>query len=143
MMRTHTCGELNINNVGEKVRLCGWVRSIRDHGNLKFIDLKDRYGVTQIVCSPEEAKEEWEKIERIKNEYVICVEGIVVKRPEGTINKKISTGEIEVKLLSFEILNECKDLPFEIENLEKINEFLRLKYRYLDIRRESLQKNLI
>ncbi|MGC8976215.1 MAG: aspartate--tRNA ligase [Candidatus Ratteibacteria bacterium] len=144
MLRTHTCGELSLKNVGEKVRLCGWVRSIRDHGNLKFIDLKDRYGITQIVCSPEETEDEiWEKIEKIKNEYVVLVEGIVAERPKETVNRKISTGEIEVKLKNFEILNESKNLPFEMESVEKINESLRLKYRYLDIRNERLQKNLI
>jgi aspartyl-tRNA synthetase len=143
MLRTHTCGELNIKNVGEKVILCGWVHSIRDHGNLKFIDLRDRYGITQIVCSLEEVGEIlWEEIKGIKNEYVILVEGIVVERPKETVNKKISTGEIEVKLLSFKILNECKNLPFEIDKSE-INESLRLKYRYIDLRRENLQRNLI
>jgi aspartyl-tRNA synthetase len=143
MLRTHTCGELNIKNVGEKVILCGWVHSIRDHGNLKFIDLRDRYGITQIVCSLEEVGEIlWEEIKGIKNEYVILVEGIVVKRPKETVNKKISTGEIEVKLVSFKILNECKNLPFEIDKSE-INESLRLKYRYIDLRREDLQRNLI
>ncbi|MCM8772036.1 MAG: aspartate--tRNA ligase [Candidatus Omnitrophica bacterium] len=144
MLRTHTCGELNIKNVGQKVKLCGWVHSIRDHGNLKFIDLRDRYGVTQIVCSPMEVNEEvWEKLKEIKNEYVISLEGIVVKRPEETVNKKISTGEIEVKLVSFEILNYCKSLPFDVGSNEKISETLRLKYRYLDMRRESFQRNLI
>ena len=143
MLRTHTCGELNIKNVGEKVILCGWVHSIRDHGNLKFIDLRDRYGITQIVCSLEEVGEIlWEEIKGIKNEYVILVEGIVVERPKETVNKKISTGEIEVKLVSFKILNECKNLPFEIDKSE-INESLRLKYRYIDLRRENLQRNLI
>jgi len=92
MLRTHTCGELNARNVGEKVKLSGWVHSIRDHGNLKFIDLRDRYGITQIVCSPEEIeKSVWERIEVLKNESIISVEGIVVKRPEETINRKIST----------------------------------------------------
>ncbi|MCM8818021.1 MAG: aspartate--tRNA ligase [Candidatus Omnitrophica bacterium] len=144
MLRSHTCGELSIKNVGEKVKLCGWVHSIRDHGNLKFIDLRDRYGIIQIVCSPDEVKKEiWEKIESIKNESIVCIGGIVVKRPEETINRKISTGEIEVKLLSFEVLNECKNLPFEMNTNEKINESVRLKYRYLDMRREKFQRNLI
>jgi len=144
MLRTHTCGELNIKNVGEQVVLCGWVHSIRDHGNLKFIDLRDRYGVVQIVCSPEEIeKDTWEKIEKLKNESVVYIKGIVVKRPEETINKKIPTGEIEVKIISIEVLNESKNLPFEIDSVEKVNESLRLKYRYLDMRRENFQKNLI
>ncbi len=143
MLRTHNCGQLNIKNIGEKVILCGWVHSIRDHGNLKFIDLRDRFGITQIVCSIEEVSQDiWEEIKKIKNEYVIQVEGIVVKRPEETINRKISTGEIEVKLVSFKILNECKNLPFEIDKTE-INESVRLKYRYIDLRRESLKRNLI
>jgi len=143
MLRTHNCGQLNIKNIGEKVILCGWVHSIRDHGNLKFIDLRDRFGITQIVCSIEEVSHDiWEEIKKIKNEYVIQVEGIVVKRPEETINRKISTGEIEVKLVSFKILNECKNLPFEIDKTE-INESVRLKYRYIDLRRESLKRNLI
>jgi len=143
MLRTHNCGQLNIKNIGEKVILCGWVHSIRDHGNLKFIDLRDRFGITQIVCLIEEVSQDiWEEIKKIKNEYVIQVEGIVVKRPEETINRKISTGEIEVKLVSFKILNECKNLPFEIDKTE-INESVRLKYRYIDLRRESLKRNLI
>jgi aspartyl-tRNA synthetase len=144
MMRTHTCGELSKKNLGEKVKLCGWVYSIRDHGNLKFIDLRDRYGITQIVCSPEDiSNEKWDRLKEIKNEFVVSVEGYVVARPEETVNKKISTGEIEVKLVDFEVLNECKNLPFEIEGKEKINETLRLKYRYLDMRNQNFQKNLI
>ncbi|MCM8767593.1 MAG: aspartate--tRNA ligase [Candidatus Omnitrophica bacterium] len=144
MIRTHTCNELSRKNIGEKVKLCGWVHSIRDHGNLKFIDLRDRYGITQIVCSPNEVSEEiWNKLKEIKNEYVISVEGFVVERPEETINRKINTGEIEVKLIDFEILNQSKNLPFEIEEKEKINETLRLKYRYIDMRKSGLQKNLI
>ncbi|MCM8784637.1 MAG: aspartate--tRNA ligase [Candidatus Omnitrophica bacterium] len=144
MIRTHTCNELSRKNIGEKVKLCGWVHSIRDHGNLKFIDLRDRYGITQIVCSPEEVSEQiWNKLKELKNEFVISVEGFVVGRPEETINKKIDTGEIEVKLIDFVVLNESKNLPFEIEEKEKINETLRLKYRYIDMRKSGLQKNLI
>ena len=144
MIRTHTCGELSRKNVGEKVKLCGWIHSIRDHGNLIFIDLRDRYGITQIVCSQEGISvEKWEKLKEIKNEFVISIEGYVVERPEETINKKIPTGEIEVKLINFEILNTSKILPFEIEGNEKINETLRLKYRYLDMRKPDFQKNLI
>ncbi|MCX7916536.1 MAG: aspartate--tRNA ligase, partial [bacterium] len=144
MLRTYTCGELNKNNIGEKVKLCGWVHSIRDHGNLKFIDLRDRYGITQIVCSPNDVGDEiWKGLEKIKNEFVIVIEGIVVARPKETINDKISTGEIEVKMESFEVLSESKNLPFEIGEKEKVNESLRLKYRYLDLRQPDFQKNLI
>lgn len=143
MMRTHTCGQLNKENLGERVILCGWVHSVRDHGNLTFIDLRDRYGITQIVCSPEDASEKvWEVVKKVKNEWVIKIEGIVVKRPEETINPKIPTGEIEIKLENIEILNKCKSLPFEITEMENVSENLRLKYRYLDMRRHSFQKNL-
>ncbi|MCD6408396.1 aspartate--tRNA ligase, partial [bacterium] len=143
MIRTHTCGELNKNNLGERVILCGWVHSVRDHGNLTFIDLRDRYGITQIVCSSEDvSKQIWEIVKRVKNEWVVKIEGVVVARPEETVNPKIPTGEIEVKLINIEILNKCKPLPFEITEMENVSENLRLKYRYLDMRRYNFQQNL-
>jgi len=144
MLRSHTCGQLNIKNLGEEVVLCGWVNSIRDHGGLTFIDLRDRYGITQILCSPEELdKNLWEKVKQVREEWVIKIEGIVVKRPEETINPKIPTGEIEVKLKNLTILNKCKILPFEVSKYAEVGENIRLKYRYIDIRREKIKENLI
>ena len=144
MLRTHTCGQLNTKNLGEEVILCGWVNSVRDHGGLTFIDLRDRYGITQILCSPDElGKDLWEKVKQVREEWVIRIEGIVVRRPEETINPKIPTGEIEVKLKSFTILNKCKILPFEVSEYIEVGENIRLKYRYIDMRREKIKENLI
>lgn len=144
MLRTHTCGELNTKNLGEKVSLCGWVNSLRDHGGLTFIDLRDRYGITQILCSPEELnKEIWEKVKQIREEWVIKIEGVVVRRPEDTVNPKIPTGEIEVKLEKIDVLNRCKILPFEVSEFIEVGENIRLKYRYIDMRRAKVKENLI
>ncbi|HRR95236.1 MAG TPA: aspartate--tRNA ligase, partial [Candidatus Ratteibacteria bacterium] len=144
MLRTYTCGQLNIKNLGEEVILCGWVNSFRDHGGITFIDLRDRYGITQILCSPEVLnKDIWEKIKEIREEWVIKVEGDVVKRPEETINPKIPTGEIEIKLKNLTILNKCKALPFEVSEYIEIGDNIRLKYRYIDLRRQKIKENLI
>ncbi len=144
MLRTYTCGQLNIKNLGEEVILCGWVNSFRDHGGITFIDLRDRYGITQILCSPEVLnKDIWEKIKEIREEWVIKVEGEVVKRPEETINPKIPTGEIEIKLKNLTILNKCKALPFEVSEYIEIGDNIRLKYRYIDLRRQKIKENLI
>ncbi|HOV21829.1 MAG TPA: aspartate--tRNA ligase [bacterium] len=144
MLRTYTCGQLNIKNLGEEVILCGWVNSFRDHGGITFIDLRDRYGITQILCSPEVLnKDIWEKIKEIREEWVIKIEGDVVKRPEETINPKIPTGEIEIKLKNLTILNKCKALPFEVSEYIEIGDNIRLKYRYIDLRRQKIKENLI
>ncbi|MCX8082455.1 MAG: aspartate--tRNA ligase [bacterium] len=143
MMRTHNCGELNRTHSGEKVVLCGWVNSIRDHGGIIFFDIRDRYGVTQIVCSPESFKESgFENIKAIRDEWVVRIEGTVKERAPETVNTKIPTGEIEVVPEKIEVLNTSLPLPFEISDIEKIEETLKLKYRYLHIRKSRLTENL-
>jgi len=143
LKRTHTCGELNINNIGEKIILNGWVENWRDHGGIIFIDLRDRYGITQIVFNPEISTEIHEFGKNLRSEDVIAIEGKVAKRPEGTENPKLKTGEIEVLVNKAQILNKSETPPFMIEEHIQVSENLRLKYRYLDLRRKSIQKNLI
>ncbi len=132
MLRTHTCGELRKKDIGKKVKLCGWVDTIRAHGKLSFIDLRDRYGKTQIIV---EGKHE------LKQEYCACVSGEVKERKKGTENKNLETGEIEVYSEKIEILGKSGPLPFELSS-DKVGEEVRLKYRYLDLRRGKIQKNL-
>ena len=144
--RTHTCGELRAENVGESVVLMGWSAKKRDFGIFTFIDLRDRYGLTQIVVSEEDAKDAHLKAKNVRGEFVVAVKGKVVEREEGTINEKLPTGEIEVKVDEILILNDAKTLPFELEKAGSQNlasEDLRLKYRYIDLRRPTLQKNLM
>ncbi len=145
MYRTHTCGQLNKSNEGEEVILSGWVNSRRDHGGLIFIDLRDRYGMTQINFDPEASKDAWQVADKIRNEFVVKVKGRVVLRPQDMINLKLGTGEIEIDAKKIEILNTSETPPFEI-NVSKdgieANENLRLKYRYIDLRRPKLQAML-
>lgn len=142
MLRTHTCGELNKSHIGQKVSLAGWVHHRRDHGGIIFIDLRDRYGLTQIKFDPSK-KDIWENADKLRNEWVIKATGLVVGRPENTANEKIGTGEIEIEVEELEILNKSKTLPFELkENTEEANEPLRLKYRFIDLRRPELQRLL-
>lgn len=138
--RTHNCGELNTSFIGQKVTLNGWVAKKRDLGGLFFIDLRDRYGITQLKVSPEDA--ELIKIaEKLGNEFVISATGNVIKRE--SINKNIPTGEIEIAVENIEILNESEITPFVVEEDVKATEELRLQYRYLDLRRKSMLNNLI
>jgi len=139
MTRTHTCNELTISNNKTEVTLIGWAQRIRDHGGKKFIDLRDRDGITQIVFDPDVTKN-FSDIENIKREYLIQISGSVRPRPEGTINKKHNTGEIEILVTKYTIVNECDTLPFDIdeENWADVNEDLRLEYRYLDLRRKEM-----
>lgn len=144
--RTHSCGELRETHVGEQVILMGWVAKKRDFGVFTFIDLRDRDGITQIVISEDTAPIAHSKAKSIRTEYVIAVRGKVVARSENTVNPKIATGKIEVVADEILILNEAKTLPFELEKVGSQNlasEELRLRYRYLDLRRPQLQKNLI
>jgi len=136
--RTHTCGELNKEHVGKEVILQGWVNTRRDHGNLIFIDIRDRAGVTQLVINPEISKEAHDISEGLRAEYVIQIEGAVENRPEGTTNPKITTGDIEVSVRKIEILNKSKPIPFPIEGDIDIAEDTRLQYRYVDIRRPKM-----
>lgn len=144
-LRTHTCGELNGDFNGKEVVLSGWVAKRRDHGGLIFIDLRDRYGITQLVFDPATSGDARTKqdAEHIRSEYVISVKGAVRRRPEEMVNPKISTGEIEISVQELHILSAAKTPPFVIDDHTDAGEALRLKYRYLDLRRPSLQKNLI
>lgn len=143
MLRTHPCGSLNTSHTGQTVKLAGWVHTRRDHGNLIFIDLRDRWGLVQLVFNPETNPDTHAKAEKLRTEFAIHVEGKVRKRPQGTENPKISTGEIEVLAESLEILNESPTPPFEIASDVEVSEELRLKYRFLDLRRTEMQKTLL
>ena len=143
MLKTHSCGELNKTHVGARVTLAGWVDRRRDHGGLTFIDLRDREGIVQVVFNPEISKSCHEIANEMRNEYVVSVEGEVAPRPPGTENLKLPTGEIEVIAQSTKILNPSKTPPFYINEDIEVDENLRLKYRYLDLRRARMQKNLI
>lgn len=140
MKRTHYAGKLRKINIGEKVKLCGWVDSLRDHGGLLFLDLRDRSGIVQVVFSPDFAN--FEEAKSLGSEYVISLEGKVRERPAGTVNPNLPTGEIEVVAEKIEILNPAKTPPFLISQFANVSEEVRLKYRYLDLRRGRLQKNL-
>ncbi len=143
MLKTHSCGELNKRHVGAKVTLAGWVNRRRDHGGLTFIDLRDREGIVQVVFNPETSKACHEVADEMRNEYVVSVSGEVALRPPGTENPKLPTGEIEVIAQNTAILNPSKTPPFYINEDVEVEEGLRLKYRYLDLRRERMQKNLL
>jgi aspartyl-tRNA synthetase len=143
--RTHTCSELTDANVGEKVLLMGWILRRRDHGGLIFVDLRDRYGITQVVFNPENDPGSHEKAEVLRSEWVIAVQGEVIARPEGMLNPDLTTGAIEVMASELRILNTSETPPFAIDEREgaDVAESLRLTYRYLDLRRESLKKNMV
>ena len=138
--RTHTCGELNIKNNGENVLLSGWVNKKRDHGNLLFIDLRDNYGITQ--CVIDNKNDLFDKIEKTPLETVIQFEGKVVKREDNTINRELNTGEIEIKISNFKILGTTKELPIPVFSDQEYSEEIRLKYRFLDLRRNKIHKNI-
>jgi len=141
MLRTHTCGQLTANDAGKEVVLCGWVATRRDHGKLIFIDMRDRYGITQVVFVPKDSPQAHEKAGGLRNEFVVRVTGIVNRRPQGTINPKLATGEIEILAKELEILNPSLTPPFEILEDLDITEEMRLKYRYLDLRRKRVFNN--
>ncbi len=143
MYRTHTCGELRKLNEGETVTLSGWVHRRRDHGDLIFVDLRDRYGLTQIIFDPSYQLEAHALANQLRSEFVIKVKGSVRARPSGQENKDFSTGEIEVLVSELEILNKAKTSPFEIDQNKEVNEETRLKYRYLDLRRERMRDNIV
>lgn len=141
--RTHTCGELREKNIDEYVVLNGWVDTRRDLGGIIFIEMRDRYGITQVVFEPQFDVDAHELAKSLRSEFVISVEGIVRKRPEGTENPNLATGNIDVMVKKLVILNEAVTPPFPITDDTQASEDLRLKYRYLDLRRPSLQKNLL
>ncbi|QZZ19944.1 aspartate--tRNA ligase [Leptothermofonsia sichuanensis E412] len=144
-MRTHYCGQLRAEHIGETVTLCGWVDRRRDHGGVIFIDLRDRSGIVQIVSDPERTPASYSQAEALRNEYVVKISGRVSQRPEESLNPKLGTGEVEIYADQIEILNAVrKQLPFQVSaaETESVREELRLKYRYLDLRRERMSQNL-
>jgi aspartyl-tRNA synthetase len=146
LRRTHTCGELRDTHVGQTVVLNGWVNTYRDHNVFVFIDLRDRYGLTQVVFEPDRGKELFEEAQSLRSEFVIAVKGKVVPRLQGKENPDLDTGKIEVRVEEMQILNRCPTPPFEVSEFvgdELANEDLRLQYRYLDLRRPSIQRTLM
>jgi aspartyl-tRNA synthetase len=138
-----TCGSLRLDDVGENVTLRGWVNRRRDLGGLIFIDLRDRFGITQVVFNPEIAPDAHEAASNVRSEYVLEIRGVVRQRPEGTQNPNLVTGEIEVEAHAIAVLNAAKPPPFEITQTANIDESVRLQYRYLDLRRSRLQANMV
>jgi len=139
--RTHNCTELNLKNKNEKIILSGWINKKRDHGNLLFIDLRDNFGLTQ--CVIDKSNKFFKELEKTQLESVIKVQGTVVERTRETINPELKTGEIEVKIISFEILGHCKELPMPVFTNQEYAEDIRLKYRFLDLRRKKIHENII
>ena len=138
MLRTHTCGELRNEHIDQQVTLCGWVDTYRDQGGILFVDLRDRYGQTQVVFAPESGDATMQQSKSLRSEFVILVTGVVANRPEGTVNPKLDTGEIEVRARHMEILNESLTPPFQPGQADLPGEDLRLKHRYIDLRRDSM-----
>ena len=143
--RTHHCAQLTRQNLGATVALVGWVDSVRDHGGIIFIDLRDREGITQVKFDPQDNAELGAQAAGLKPESVIGVQGVVVARPEGTTNAGIPTGEIEINSTGLEVFNISETPPFPLDDVggDKVNEDLRLTYRYLDLRRPKMRKNLM
>jgi len=139
--RTHNCSELTKSNSGDEIILSGWINKKRDHGNLLFIDLRDNYGITQ--CIIDKSNNSFKELEKIKLESVIKINGNVVERSGETINSDLQTGEIEVNILSFEVLGTCKELPMPVFSDQEYAEEIRLKYRFLDLRRKKIHENII
>jgi len=143
LLRTHTCGELRAEHIGQRVTLCGWVDTYRDQGGILFVDLRDRYGKTQIVFAPEAGQENLQAAKSLRSEFVVAASGRVARRPEGTDNPKLATGEIEVRVEGLEILNPSRTPPFQPGVKELPGEGLRLKHRYVDLRRDQMQRTML
>lgn len=143
MYKTHTCGELRASHAGRQVTLAGWVHNIRTFGGVLFLVLRDRYGITQIVTSPESFPEAHQAIQEVKAEWVLQISGVVRLRPQDQFNPKMPTGEIEIEAQKVVVLNTAKPLPILVSREEDENEEIRLKYRYLDLRRERMSRNLV
>ncbi|MBU1574701.1 MAG: aspartate--tRNA ligase [Alphaproteobacteria bacterium] len=139
--RSHTCADLNTSNVGDTVRLSGWVHRIRDHGGILFVDLRDHYGVTQVLCDPDSPA--FSAMEKVRSEWCIRIDGTVKARDESLVNTKLPTGEIEVFVRDLEVLGASAELPLMVFGDQEYPEETRLKYRYLDLRREAMQQNMI
>src|SRR5690554_4279377 len=142
LLKTHDCGKLSKSDIGSTIILNGWVQRRRDLGGVLFIDLRDRSGLVQIVFNPDFSGAAMEFADKARNEFVLAIRGTVVERDTETVNKNLSTGEIEVRVTELEILNTAKNPPFFIEDGVETDESLRLKYRYLDLRRPEMQKTL-
>ena len=142
MYKTHGCGDLRAEHVGQRVELAGWVNRRRDHGGLTFVDLRDRSGVVQTVSNPELSQEAHAVAEQVRSEWVLHIVGEVRVRPEGMANPNLPTGEVEVEIQELEVLNQAKTPPFKINEESEVDEMVPLKYRYLDLRRERMQRNL-
>jgi aspartyl-tRNA synthetase len=138
--RTHSCADLTANNVGETVRLSGWVHRIRDHGGVLFIDLRDHYGITQVLCDPDSPV--FEDVEKVRSEWCIRIDGEVKARDESLVNPKLPTGEIEVFIRDMEVLGAAEELPLIVFGDQEYPEETRLRYRFLDLRREAMQRNM-
>src|SRR2546425_718673 len=143
MLKTHSCGELRAEHDGREVTLGGWVHRRRDHGGLVFVDLRDHDGLVQVVFNPKDAKDAYAVADSSRPEYVLQVQGTVGRRPKGTENAHLPTGEIEVQALAATVLNPAKTPPFYIVEETEVEELLRLKYRYLDLRRETIHRNIV
>ncbi|MBN1121359.1 MAG: aspartate--tRNA ligase [Anaerolineae bacterium] len=143
MLKSHTCGELRAEHIGQEVKLAGWVNRRRDYGSLVFVDLRDRWGVTQVVVDAGRSPEAKETVARIGHEYVLQIEGEVVARSPESVNDKLATGEIEIQARQVRILNPAKTPPFEISGDIEPGEETRMRWRYLDLRRERMQRNII
>lgn len=143
MYRTHTCGELRASHVGQEVTICGWVDTYRDMGGVLFVDVRDRYGKTQAVFAPSSGAELAEAARGLRSEYVVAVTGKVERRPEGTDNPKLPTGQVEIRVRSMELLNRSLTPPFQPTAMELPGEDLRLKYRYIDLRRPEMQQTIM
>ncbi|MDY0261600.1 MAG: aspartate--tRNA ligase [Syntrophotalea acetylenica] len=141
--KSHFCGDLRAADIGKEVCLMGWVQRRRDHGGLIFIDLRDRQGIAQLALDPDRDPEAHAKAEKVRSEYVVAVRGIVSARPEGTVNPKMATGEVEVEVKELRVLNSSETPPFMIEDHADVAENIRLKHRYIDLRRPGLQSNLM
>ena len=143
LKRTHRCGDLTAEQIGQDVCVMGWVQRRRDHGGLIFIDLRDRTGIVQLALDPDRDLASHQKAEQVRNEFVLAAKGKVSPRPEGTVNPKMKTGEVEIEITELLILNRSETPPFMLDEFTEVAENIRLKHRYLDLRRSALQKNMI
>lgn len=144
MYRSHTCGQLRKEHVGQDVTLSGWVHRRRDHGGVIFIDLRDMFGLTQLTFHPDTNKAAWEAADKLRNEYVVTVKGKVAARPDNMVNKNIATGEVEIVGDEVRVISAARTLPFEVDSDKStVNEEMRLKWRFLDLRREQMRDNIL
>lgn len=141
-MRSHYCGNINASFIDTSVSVCGWVHRRRDHGGLIFIDLRDREGIVQVVCDPEQ-ETVFDLAQTLRNEFVIRVTGFVRHRPEGTVNPDIASGEVEIVADTMEIFNRAAALPFNVDDYQEVGEETRLRYRYIDLRRPEMNQHIL